>query len=159
MLKNLKSLKILSNNNVVNKIKYILILFTTLLTFWIGFIHWTNVHQVAIKRNIFTGEMSIDTIPGINISAPWVQVSRIDVRPVRVCVDCSCRNINCRLVTFKHEYWKDFVDKEGFRYYWWANRFSINIGNREEYRGMKNILRGYSFDDEQNFLEKKQIIN
>lgn len=143
----------------LSKLSRILIMSVSFIfLFWLFFVHWTNVQQIAITRNIFTGELKIDTFPGIQISSPWTQVSRIDIRPVRVCVDCECRNMNCKLISFDINGWRNFVEKEGFRYYWWSNRISFNFGNKEEYRGMKNILRGYSFDSEYKFIKVEQII-
>ena len=127
--------------------------------FWLFFFHWTGVHQAAICRNFITGEMWIDTIPGYNITAPWVQVSRIDTRPQRVCVDCDCRNLNCQLVSFDPDGWEEFVRYEGFRYYWWSNRFSFNPGHKNEYRGMNDILRGYAFDGkEYPFIKREKSL-
>lgn len=114
--------------------------------FWLFFFHYTDTNQVAICRNIVTGDMYLDTIPGPNLTAPWVQVSRIDIRPQRICIDCDCRNINCMLVTFNSKYWREFVKCEGFRYYWWANRLSINFGHSNETRGINDILRSYIYD-------------
>lgn len=114
--------------------------------FWLFCFHYTDVNQVAICRNFISGEIYLDSVAGPNITAPWVQVSRIDTRPTRICVECGCRNITCYLVSFNPKGWKDFVNKEGFRYYWLSNRFSFNFGHRDEYRGMKDILRGYAFD-------------
>ena len=31
---------------------------------------------------------------------------------------------------------KDFVQREGWNYYWWRNRFSINLGHDSESRGL-----------------------
>jgi hypothetical protein len=119
-----------------------------LLTLWIACFHWTGVHQIAISRNVFTGEVTVDSIAGFNFSLPWVQVSRIDIRPHRLCIDCDCRALNCRLIEFDKSGWLDFVNREGFRYYWWSNRFSYNNGAKQEYRGMAFILRGYMSDDQ-----------
>lgn len=113
---------------------------------WSLFFHWTGTHQVAITRNVFTGELVLDNVPGIDVSWPWVQVSRIDIRPHRLCIDCDCRALNCRLVEFDESGWLDFVNREGFKYYWWSNRFSYNSGAKQEYRGMAFILRGYMSD-------------
>lgn len=115
---------------------------------WLLFFHWTGVHQVAITRNVFTGEMQLDSVAGFDLTLPWVQVTRIDTRPHRLCVDCDCRSLNCRLVEFDPAYWREFVDREGFRYYWWSNRFSYNSGASQEYRGLEFIFRGYAFDNE-----------
>jgi hypothetical protein len=118
------------------------------ISIWIFFFHWTGIHQIAIKRNVFTGSIEIDTVAGIDFSSPWVQVSRIDTRPHRLCIDCECRALNCKLVEFRKEGWKDFVDREGFRYYWLDNRLSFNSGSKQEYRGMDWILRGYAYDEQ-----------
>jgi len=115
--------------------------------FWIFFIHKLTITEFGFTRNIFTNELNIDTVAGIKITAPWIQVSVVDKSPIRVCIDCDCRNINCRLISFNTKNWREFSLKEGFKYYWWANRLSFNSGNKEEYRGFKNILRGYAFDD------------
>ncbi len=108
--------------------------------------HWTGVHEIGIRRNMFTGEISLDSVAGPELSWPWVQVSLIDVRPQRLCIECGCKTINCRLVSFNPEGWREFTVREGFRYWWWANRFSFNTGAEREYRGMDWIMRGYGFD-------------
>lgn len=121
-------------------------------------VYYTDYHEIAITRNIFTGEMTLDSTSGFNISAPWVQASNIDIRPIRVCISSTTRNFNCRLVYFDKTHWKEFISLEGFRYYWWANRFSINFGYDEEYRGIKDVLRGYSFDPQiHNFIKVVEV--
>lgn len=117
-----------------------------LFLFWMACFHWTGIHQVAIARNFFTGKVIIDSTAGFNLSAPWVQVARVDIRPHRLCIDCDCRALNCRLVEFDRSGCMEFVNREGFRYYWWSNRFSYNSGAEQEYRGMAFILRGYMSD-------------
>lgn len=89
---------------------------------------------------------------GIHISAPWVQVSRIDTRPFRVCLDCGCKNINCKLVSFNPNGWEDFLKREGFKYYWFVNRISFNSAYEHEYRGINAILKGYTDGKEYPFL-------
>jgi hypothetical protein len=95
-------------------------------------------------RNRVSGETKLDT-PGWNISAPWVAVSKVDIRPMRVCVTSSGRGFNCKLVRFEPKGFQEFVATEGFRYYWWANRISFNFGYDQEYRGMKDIMRGHAY--------------
>ncbi len=46
---------------------------------------------------------------------------------------------------FNPDEYKAFVAVQGFHYYWWANRFSFNSGYDEEYRGMKDLMRGYAY--------------
>lgn len=118
-------------------------------SFWLFCFHWTGVHEVGIRRNIFTGEVSLDSISGFEVTPPWVQVAMIDTRPQRLCIECDCRSLSCKLIEFNPDGWSDFVAKEGFRYYWWANRFSFNSGADEEYRAMRWILRGYAFSGQE----------
>jgi hypothetical protein len=37
------------------------------------------------------------------------------------------------------------VKTEGFYYYWWANRLSFNLGYDQEYRGVRDLMRGYAY--------------
>jgi hypothetical protein len=143
------------------RVKYFLFgLLPVLFIGYISCVHYTDVHQVAITWNIFTGEKTLDQESGINFSPPWVFVSRIDTRPQRVCVSSSTKNFNCLLVKFEPSGWEEFVELEGFGYYWWSNRISINMGYDEEYRGMKDLLRGYAFDNnKRRFISvKKEIL-
>lgn len=108
--------------------------------------HWTPTTHVTITRNILNGELNIDSIAGPSITPPWVQAANIDTRPQRICIECKCRNINCKLIAFNHEHWKQLIDKEGFRYFWWDNRLSFNLNHNNEYRGIRDLLKGYAFD-------------
>ena len=56
---------------------------------------------------------------------------------------------SAKLIQFNPEYWREFVDVEGWRYYWLANRFSFNFGYEEEYRGMRDLMRGYAYSAKQ----------
>lgn len=116
-----------------------------LLLFYLFCVHYTDQYQIAIVRNLRTGELYCDTQAGIHFTAPWVQAARIDTRPARVCITSASRAFNCKLVQFEPAYYREFVAVEGFRYYWWANRISFNWGYSDEYRGMKDILRGYAY--------------
>ena len=130
----------------------------SILLVWGFCFHYTNINQSAIQRNIITGVTQVDTIPGFNFTPPWVQVARLDTRPHRVCVECKCRNLNCELVTYNPKGWAELVEKEGFRYYWLSNRFSFNMGHRNEYRGLIDVLRGYSFDDDYTFITTEKEV-
>lgn len=118
----------------------------TILILWALTFSWNSVHHISFERNLISGTLQIDTTPGPKITYPWVQVSKIDTRPVRVCVQCQCHNMTCNLVSFDRNGWMDFIDREGFGYYWWRNRFSYNSGHDIEYRGVNDILMGYSMD-------------
>lgn len=117
---------------------------TALILFYLVCLHYTELAHLGIMRNWATGEMRADT-PGWNFSAPWVEVAKIDLRPMRVCVNSAGKGFNCTLVQFDPTAWQEFVATEGFRYWWWANRISFNGGYAEEYRGMRDLLRGYAY--------------
>lgn len=118
-----------------------------LFLFYMLFINIVRVNEITLNYDIFSGQVSCDKNPGIKITAPWVLVSNIDIRPTRVCIDCSCNNITCELVSFNHIGYEEFIQREGWSYYWWKNRISFNMGNNSEWRGFENILRGYAFDN------------
>lgn len=120
------------------------LLSSILFLFYLGFLHYSEQGQVGIMRNRVTGELRLDH-PGWNFSVPWVSVAKVDARPMRVCITTAGRGFNCRLVKFEPEAYREFVGVEGFYYYWWANRFSFNLGYDEEYRGVKDLLRGYAY--------------
>jgi hypothetical protein len=130
----------------LKEFKVVITIFTSLILFYLSSTHYTDVHQIAIKRNLITGYTEIDSVPGFNITSPFTLVIKIDTRPQRICVTSSSRNFNCLLVSFNGHGWREFVELEGVYYYWWANRISFNMGYDDEYRGMRDIIRGYSFD-------------
>jgi len=109
--------------------------------------HYTEATEIGIRLNLLTREVTRDT-PGWNVSAPWILVSHVDIRPTRVCVESTGRGtLNCKLVEFLPDKHREFVMTEGFRYWWWSNRFSFNAGYDREYRGMTDLLRGYAYSD------------
>lgn len=108
-------------------------------------LNYTEPTEVGIARNVVTGTMWLQEGGGWHITAPWVLVAVVDMRPMRVAVTSAGRGFSGKLIQFNQRYWREFVETEGFRYYWWANRFSFNSGYDEEYRGMRDILRGYAF--------------
>lgn len=122
---------------------------------YLSIFHYTSVHEAGIVKNVITGELKLDT-PGVHFTAPWVMVAKIDNRPQKVCVTSHARIIACRMSRFVPEYFQELVDREGFRYYWWDNRISFNFGYDDEYRGDRDLIRGYAFSNEKvNFIETK----
>lgn len=113
--------------------------------FYFFFLNYTEPTEIGIARNIFTGEIWLQEGGGWYKTAPWVRVAKIDTRPMRVAITTAGHGFNAKLVQFAPKEWRTFVEVEGFRYWWWANRISINFGYKEEYRGMKDIMRGYAY--------------
>jgi hypothetical protein len=120
-----------------------------MLVFYLLFLNYTEPTELGIARNRVTGEMWAQKGGGWHMTAPWVSVSVIDTRPVRVHVTSAGHGYSAKLVQFDSNEWQEFVQIEGFRYYWWANRISINFGYNDEYRGMRDIMRGHAFGTKQ----------
>jgi len=115
------------------------------LIFYLLFLHHTEQYEVAVVADRIKGSLTVDARSGLHLTAPWVQVSIIDLRPMRACVYNAGRSVHCKLVQFDQAGISEFLSLEGFRYYWWDNRISYNSGYREEYRGMRDLIRGYAF--------------
>lgn len=118
-------------------------------------LNYLEPHQRAITWDVFGGEMALQDHPGWHARKPWVMVTTIDIRPARVCITSSARAaLNCKLVRFVPDHYEEFIEVQGFGFYWWSNRLSFNSGYREEYRGMNDLLRGYAFSAKQySFIE------
>lgn len=116
-----------------------------LLVFYGLFLNHVDQYQAGLAWNFMSGELWLQE-PGYHLTKPWVLVANLDTRPQRVCVtSASHAAFNCKLVQFQSSAWRQFVVVEGWRYYWLANRLSFNWGYREEYRGFRDVLRGYAF--------------
>ncbi len=115
------------------------------LTFYLLFLNFVEPTHVGIARNFITGKTWLQDGNGWNLTAPWVYIPEIDARPIRVEVSSAGRGFSAKLVQFNKEYWQEFATTEGIYYYWWANRFSFNLGYDEEHRGIKDIFRGYAY--------------
>lgn len=115
--------------------------------FYLFCVYHIEPYRMAICWNPITGEQRGDTIAGFHMSSPFEMVSEVDLKPIRVGITTSANAYNYKLVSFNGSQWKDFVKVEGFRYYWWANRFSFNSGYPDEYRGFADIMRGYAYSN------------
>lgn len=111
---------------------------------YVLFLNHVEPSEFGLARNAFDAKLWVQ-VPGWHCTPPWVRVSNIDGRPMRVTVPSSGRGFSAKLVQFDAGHYKEFVETEGFRYYWWSNRFSYNAGHDEEYRGMRDIMRGYAY--------------
>ena len=135
------------------KAKIILRILTLFLVI-ISVFNRVDVNKVGIAKNHFTGVLYVQN-PGMHFRLPWVWVTQIPTNPIRVSIPTSGRGFSSRLVQFEPEHFQEFVQREGWRFYWWDNRFSFNFGNQEEYRGFRNIALGYAYaDDEYPFFKR-----
>jgi len=130
----------------MKKYRYWIYLVISFFLFYLTSFHYTESYQVGISYNLFSGEIKKDDRTGYHITYPWVLVTRIDCRPIKVCIASATRNMNCRLVKFNPEKYMELMKFEGFSYYWWYNRFSFNSG-QDTYRGFNNLLLGHSYGD------------
>lgn len=119
-------------------------LISLLLVFYCFFLNHNEPTDLGIARDSISGEMWIQR-GGFHLTKPWVRVAKVDLRPIRVEVNSAGRGFNAKLVQFEEGYWLEFVNTEGFYYYWWANRFSFNASYKEEHRGVRDLMRGYAY--------------
>lgn len=136
--------------------KYYFGLLLLLPLFYFTCIYHIEPNEMGIGWNPFSGQLRGDTTAGYYVSPPWDFVSVIDLRPVRVCITSSANSYSCKLASFDKKHWREFVEVQGFHYYWWSNRFSFNSGY-ETYRGFRDIMRGYAYGN--NKYEFIKIIN
>ncbi len=116
-----------------------------LLLLYNAFVNHNEPTEIGIARNLVSGEMWIQDGGGFYVNPPWVWVSRVDTTPMRLGVTSAGRGYSAKLVQFDKTHWKDFVEVEGWRFWWLSNRISFNFGYEEEYRGMRDIMRGYAY--------------
>ena len=101
--------------------------------------------EAGLTWNAASGEIGLMK-PGIHWTSPITLVTKIELRPQRMCLTSSAQAApNCRLVQFEERHYREFVATEGWRYYWFDNRLSFNSGHDETYRGFRDVLRGYAF--------------
>lgn len=128
---------------------YAKIVLTCVISFWIFFympcIYHIDTNELGVEWNPIKGELRADSVPGYYVSAPWERVSKIDLRPQRVTISTTANCLNYKLVAFDRRYWREFVNTQGFGYWWWNNRLSFNAGYGEESRGFKDVMRGYAY--------------
>ncbi len=126
--------------------RILLLLSSIWILFYIFYFYNVDSYHAAISRDLISGKTYIEQSTGWQVSSPWVQVVKIDMRPFKICLTSTTSTINCKLVQFDTTGWKELISRESFQYYWFRNRLSFNSGYQEEYRGFKDILRGYAFN-------------
>lgn len=146
MEKKLQNPKIMSKF-FTKKILLLSIPIDVIFIIYLAFFNHVEPKEVGIVRNHLTGDTWVQHA-GWHITSPWTWVSVVPTHPVRVGVPTSGRGYSAKLVHFLPEHADEFLEREGWRWYWWDNRFSLNLGHEEEYRGFRNILLGYAYTSE-----------
>ena len=100
----------------------------SLIIFYVGFVNHIEPNQIGLARNHASGETWVQTASW-HLTPPWVWVSRVESNPIRVGVPTAGRGFSAKLVRFLPEKADDFLNREGWRYYWWDNRISFNFGH------------------------------
>lgn len=136
------------------KIKWLFLVISLIGSIYFPFFHYTSIHETGIMKNMVSGKIQLDN-PGFHFNVPWILVSKVDTRPQRVCITSVTRTMNCKLARFMPLQYQKLIEREGWKYYWWNNRISFNYGYSDEYRGFRDLIRGYSFSEERNmpFIE------
>ena len=128
--------------------KYVGIIFLSILTISILYICITHIEpdEWGLQKNFINGQIALKD-PGLYFRPPWMLITKIPAKPIRVCISSTSKGYNAKLVQFNPETYEEFVVTEGWSYYWWANRFSFNSGysKEEEHRGFKDIAKGYAY--------------
>ena len=82
------------------------------------FFFWNHVdyNEIGVSYNSMTGELNKQEV-GWHFTPPWVRVTYIPTIPVRVDFDGYSRFLLPKLVQFNTEYYKEFIQVEGFHYF------------------------------------------
>ena len=128
--------------------KLITLLLSALLSFYLMCIYHVEPNEMVITWNPVSGELNSDTTSGYYISPLWEFASNISTSPIRVCITSTSNSYSCMLAQFNPVEYESFVNTQGFGYYWFKNRISFNFGYDDEYRGFKDIMRGYAYGNE-----------
>ncbi|MFA7218953.1 MAG: hypothetical protein WC119_00310 [Synergistaceae bacterium] len=114
---------------------------------WVNLITHIEPTEAGIGINWFNGNLQLLDRSGWHVTPPWVWVCKIETTPMRVSVSTASRGYSSKLIQFNKEFYKEFVETEGWYFYWWYNRLSFNIGydRNEEYRGFRDIMRAYAY--------------
>jgi hypothetical protein len=110
------------------------------------FMNYVPTYHIGLAWDMYGGTVYLQDQPGWYFTSPLTTTATLDTRPQKVCLTTAAHApFNCKLVEFDPRHYQEFVDTEGFGWYWWYNRFSFNSGYREEYRGFRDVVRGYAF--------------
>lgn len=116
-----------------------------LVLFYCLFLNYNGATEVALALNPFNGKVTLQDKGQFYLTPPWVLVSNIDTRPIRVELGSASHAYSAKLVQFNPEGYEQLIELEGWHYYWWYNRLSFNYSYKHENRGFRDILRAYAY--------------
>ena len=84
--------------------------------FWLLFLNHVDINEIGVAYDSRTGKLSKQEC-GWHLTEPWVEATTIPTIPVRVEIYNHNRFILPKLVQFQPEYYKEFIEIEGFKYF------------------------------------------
>ena len=82
----------------------------------LGTVNYLEPIEVGLTWNPLTGERGLQSRAGWHLTPPWVMESTVNTSPERLCLTSAAHSaVNCRLVQFVPEHYRDFLEVEGFR--------------------------------------------
>lgn len=94
---------------------YILGLVLSIFISYCLFLNHVDYNEIGISYNSWTGEIKKQEV-GWHITSPLVRVTYVPTIPIRVEFDMYSRFVLPKLVKFNPEYYKEFIQIEGFHY-------------------------------------------
>lgn len=111
----------------------------SIIMFWLLFLNHVGATDVGIAYNSINGHISTQE-PGWHVTGITVRTTQLSLLPMRVTIPSGATIINQKMVRFKKEGVRDFINLQGF---------SMGLGNQQE-----NIMLGYAFSGKRySFLE------
>lgn len=98
------------------KLKILLASPVALFVFWLFCLNHVDINEIGVAYDSSTGKLSKQEC-GWHVTEPWVKVTTIPTIPVRVEIYNNSRFILPKLVQFQPEYYKEFIEVEGFKYF------------------------------------------
>lgn len=108
--------------------------------FYLFCLNHVDVNEMGIAFNSWDGEVSTQERPGWYRTSPFVKVAYVSLLPQVVHIPSQAKVINTKIVRFKPEGTKQFVEIQGWSY-------SMNSG-------LNNVLMGFAFSGQKfDFIE------
>lgn len=84
--------------------------------FYFLFLNHVSVNELGVAYNASNGNMVAQEHPGWYLTSPLTRVAYLNLLPERVEIPSSAKVINAKMVRFKKEGWREYVEIQGFGY-------------------------------------------